>query len=135
MNVAVVRRNLLSRRGIEDPKSEAEKLWKKFSETRQEPVRMGTALYGFFSAAGVKQEEMEAYGLYLKKHVRNAVETLIEEDDSEHILFMEEEGWFGKKELEGFIRTAIERQKSQSLISLMSLKDRKYGYEEEAFDI
>lgn len=134
MNVAVVTQNLRARKKLEDPAVECEKVWKKFYETRQEPVRLATALWGFFEEE-TTAEHQQQYTIYLKKHVRNAVEALIEEDDPEKILKIEELGWFGKTELEGFIQIANERQKSQSLVALMNLKNRKYGYQEDSFDL
>ena len=43
---------------------------------------------------------------------------------------LEKQGWFGRQELEQFIFLAREQQKLESLVWLMRLKDRKYGYEE-----
>ena len=135
MNVAVVTTSLRMRIGKDSPEAEAVRVWKKFSETKQEPVKMATALWGFFLKDGVEPAQREAYAVYLKPRIRNAVETLIEEDEPEKIAVLEQKGWFGQKELEEFIRTARERQKLQALVYLMKLKDSRYGYQEEEWEL
>ena len=64
-----------------------------------------------------------------------AFETLIEEDEPDKIEVLEQAGWFGQKEVEDFIRTARERQKLQALVYLMKLKDTRYGYQEEEWEL
>ena len=135
MNVAVVLSSLRMRAGKDSPGQEAARVWKKFSETRQEPVKMATALWGFVLKDGGEPEQRTADAEYLKPHIRNAVETLIEEDEPEKIETLEQEGWFGQKEVEGFIRTARERQKLRALVYLMKLKDTRYGYQEEEWKL
>lgn len=135
MNVAVVTSSLRMRSGKDSPEAEAAGVWKKFSETKQEPVKMATALWGFFLKDGVDPEQKRAYAEYLKPRIRNAVETLIEEDEPDKIEVLEQAGWFGQKEVEDFIRTARERQKLQALVYLMKLKDTRYGYQEEEWEL
>lgn len=135
MNVAVVTSSLRMRAGKEVAEEEAARVYKKFSETRQEPVKMATALWGFFLKEGVTQQQRAEFADYLKVRVRNAVEALIEEDEPEKIAILEQLGWFGQKELEDFIRIARERQKIQALVYLMKQKDSRYGYQEEEFEL
>lgn len=135
MNVSVVTENLKARSKMEKPETEAEKIYRKFEDTRQEPVRLAAALFGFFMENSVSMKQREVYALYLKKHIRNTIEALIEEDDPQKIQYLENLGWFGKKELDGFIESAMQRKKMQSLICLMRIKDQKYGYPEEKFDL
>lgn len=135
MNVAVVTESLRMRKGKDSPDKEAERVWKKFTETRQEPVKMAMALWGFFLKEGISQTQKQELEAYLRMRVRNAVETLIEEDEPEKIAVLEQAGWFGEKELDDFIRTARERQKIQALVYLMKLKDSKYGYQEEELEL
>ena len=135
MNVAVVTSSLRMRAGKDSPEAEAARVWKKFYETKQEPVKMATALWGFFLKDGVEPEQRIAYAEYLKPRIRNAVETLIEEDEPDKIEVLEQAGWFGQKEVEDFIRTARERQKLQALVYLMKLKDTRYGYQEEEWEL
>lgn len=135
MNVAVVMNSLRMRSGKESAEAEAARVYKKFSETRQEPVKMATALWGFFLKDGITPSQKQEFSAYLKPRVRNAVETLIEEDEPEKIEVLEQMEWFGQKELEDFIKIARERQKIQALVYLMKRKDSKYGYQEEEFEL
>lgn len=135
MNVAVVMNSLRMRSGKESAEAEAARVYKKFSETRQEPVKMATALWGFFLRDGITPSQKQEFSAYLKPRVRNAVETLIEEDEPEKIEVLEQMEWFGQKELEDFIKIARERQKIQALVYLMKRKDSKYGYQEEEFEL
>lgn len=114
---------------------EGELLWMKYTTTGQEPVKMAAALRGYFLQEALPEARRRELEHYLRAHLRNAIETLIEEEEPEKIGQLEEQGWFREKELEDFIRIARERQRIQSMIWLMSLKDRKYGYQEEKFDL
>lgn len=49
MNVEVVSKALQEQAQTREPEEEARKLYKKFTATRQEPVRLAVALRGFFS--------------------------------------------------------------------------------------
>lgn len=135
MNVAVVTESLRLRVGKDTPEQEAARVWKKFSETRQEPVKMATALWGYFLKEGLSTQQRQEMEAYLKPRVRNAVEALIEEDEPEKIAVLEQTGWFGEKELDEFIKTARERQKLQALVYLMKEKDTRYGYREEELEL
>ena len=135
MNVAVVTESLRLRAGKDAPEQEAAQVWKKFSETRQEPVKMATALWGYFLKEGLSTQQRQEMEVYLKPRVRNAVEALIEEDEPEKIAVLEQSGWFGEKELDEFIKTARERQKLQALVYLMKEKDTRYGYREEELEL
>lgn len=135
MNVAVVTESLRLRAGKDAPEQEAARVWKKFSETRQEPVKMATALWGYFLKEGLSTQQRQEMEVYLKPRVRNAVEALIEEDEPEKIAVLEQSGWFGEKELDEFIKTARERQKLQALVYLMKEKDTRYGYREEELEL
>ena len=65
MNVAVVTSSLRMRAGKDSPEAEAARVWKKFSETKQEPVKMATALWGFFLKDVVEPEQRTVYAEYL----------------------------------------------------------------------
>ena len=96
---------------------------------------MATALWGYFLKEGISPQQRQELEAYLKPRVRNAVEALIEEDEPEKIAVLEQDGWFGEKELDEFIRTARERQKIQALVYLMKEKDTHYGYQKEEFEL
>ena len=72
---------------------------------------------------------------YLKLRIRPAMEFLIEKEDTEGMEQLENCGWFSAKELESFIRCAREKAKLRSLVWLLHLKDRKYGYQKKDFSL
>lgn len=134
MDVEVVS-EALSRRGQKGGRKEGEKLYEKFSTSKQEPVRLAVALRGFFLEDGVTQEEREAYAAYLKIRIRPAMEELIQEEAVEKMEKIEALGWFGQPQLEVFIRLARSRKKTASLMWLLHLKDKKYGYQQKDFSL
>ena len=106
-------------------------LYEKFRTTKQERIRLACAMEAFFQEnEGSTEKELEDYGLYLKKRIRPAMEILIKSEDTIKMEKLEKQGWFGRQELEQFILLAREQRKLESLVWLMRLKDRKYGYEE-----
>ena len=76
-----------------------------------------------------KYQEAEKY---LRLRIRPAMEILLEE---ERMQCLEEQGWFGRKELDGFIHSASEKEKLRSLIWLLHLKNEKYGYTGKDFSL
>ena len=114
---------------------DAEEVYRKFKETRQEAVRLDMALKGFFSESCPQKSYQEEYGRYLKQRIRPAVEVLIRNDDVEKIEALEKQGWFGEQELDRFIRTASQQGKTLVLMWLMHLKNNKYGFKEKDFSL
>ena len=72
---------------------------------------------------------------YLKLRIRPAMEFLIDKEDIERMEQLETCGWFSARELESFIRCAREKTKLRSLVWLLHLKDRKYGYQKKDFSL
>ncbi|MDC7290388.1 hypothetical protein NXH76_21600 [Blautia schinkii] len=134
-DVGVVARALELRALREERASEARKLFSKFKETGQEPVRLAVALRGFFLEEGVEDSERGEYGRYLKQRIRPAVEHLIEQDDVEKIEKLEQMGWFHERELESFICRAREHNRPAVLMWLMHLKNEKYGFRDRDFTL
>lgn len=112
-----------------------EELFQIFSETKQQPKKLAAALDGFFRESGVTVRQKEEYGAYLKRRIRPAVEQLIEEEAVDKIERLEALGWFGKEQLDGFMKIARERSKTASLVWFLHLKNEKYGYEEQKFQL
>ena len=98
--------------------------YEKFQTTGQERIRLACA-----------EEKKTAYGQYLKRRIRPAMEALIWEENVGKMELLESFGWFGAEELENFICTARRERKLESLVWLMRLKDQKYGYKEKKFDL
>ena len=71
----------------------------------------------------------------LKKKIRTVMEQLICQEDLETMEEMETRGWFGRYELERFIRYAGNRRRPLSLMWLLHLKNEKYGYKSEDFGL
>lgn len=143
-----------------EKEQEKEAVYRKFRETKQERLRLEAALKGFFLEEDeteaerrrkTKQEtgterEVEAtqetgterrseYGRYLKNRIRPAVEKLIADNEIERLQVLEEKGFFGERELEGFLKTAREQNRSAVLLWLLRLKDEKYGYRDRDFSL
>lgn len=72
---------------------------------------------------------------YVKMRIRSVMEILIEEEDTQKMEILEKRGWIGERELESYIRTAREEEKPAALMWLLHLKNRKYGYHQEKFDL
>lgn len=133
-NVETVTKALKERSAVSLPQQEALQLYQKFSQTRQEPVRLAVALRGFFLKE-TEQDQRDAYGTYLRGRIRPAVEALIEEEDVEKMQILEELGWLQNPHIEIFIRMAREKKKTASLVWLLQLKARRQAYEEKDFSL
>lgn len=72
---------------------------------------------------------------YLKLRIRSVMELLIENEDTERMEQIEKCGWFSANELENFIKCAQEKAKLRSLVWLLHLKDKKYGYQKKDFSL
>ena len=77
----------------------------------------------------------QALEKYLKLRIRSVMELLIENEDTERMEQIEKCGWFSANELENFIRCAQEKAKLRSLVWLLHLKDKKYGYPKKDFSL
>ncbi len=112
-----------------------EEIYRKFRESRQERLRLSLAMDGFLSDPEGDGKDVQEYRNYLKKRIRPAMEALIEREETEKMERLERQGWFGEKELEGFLALAREKGKTASLLWLMLLKDQKYGYHDKDFSL
>ena len=110
-------------------------LYQKFQTTGQERIRLACALEGFFSEKGGNEAEKSAYGQYLKRRIRPAMEALIREENVGKMELLEEQGWFGAAELDQFLAIARKEHRLESLVWLMKLKDSKYGYKDKTFEL
>lgn len=110
-------------------------LYRKFQTTGQERIRLACALEGFLRGENIGKEEKNAYSQYLRRRIRPAMEALIREENVSGMELLESQEWFGEEELESFISTARKERKLESLVWLMQLKNRKYGYKEKKFDL
>ena len=111
------------------------RLWEKVGWIIIRSRETACALEGFFLTNECEEEKKTAYGQYLKRRIRPAMEALIWEENVGKMELLESFGWFGAEELENFICTARRERKLESLVWLMRLKDQKYGYKEKKFDL
>ncbi len=124
---------------------DAARNFQRFQETKQEGLRLTLALDGFFQSEGIggarsEQDEefsrrKDAYAAYLKVRIRPAFEWLIRHEEVEKMEVLANQGWFGQRELEGFLRTALEENKPVSLMWLVRWKAKNYGFEDRDFSL
>ena len=69
--------------------------YEKFQTTGQERIRLACALEGFFLANECEEEKKTAYGQYLKRRIRPAMEALIREENVGKMELLKSFGWFG----------------------------------------
>lgn len=134
LDMEIVSQALKRRSGMEPPQEEYDKLYQKFRTSKQEPVKLAIALQCYFSEL-VPDEQKQDYESYLQRRIRPAIQALIDEEAVGKIEFLEAKDWFGRRELEEFITTAREHQKTASLVWLLHLKNDKYGYEDADFSL
>lgn len=144
----------------QEKEQEKEAVYRKFRETKQERLRLEAALKGFFleeneteterrrktkrktgtereveATQEIETERRSEYGRYLKNRIRPAVEKLIGDNEIEKLQVLEEKGFFGERELEGFLKTAREQNRPAVLLWLLRLKNEKYGYRDRDFSL
>lgn len=111
--------------------------YRKFLETGQSAKKLRLALEGLFSEEINGSEETreirDAYEAYLRKRIRPAAAFLIEENETEKLLKLESQGFFGQKELEEFLRLALEQKRIPVWLELLKLKQEKYGFAEKEY--
>lgn len=86
----------------------------------------------YFDPLKSTEEKSKAESL-LRRRIRAVVEELIEQEEIEKIQHLEEQGMFGERELEIFLKMSREKEKMESMLWLMHLKNRKYGYHRKEF--
>ena len=108
----------------------------KGSKREMQDRKLEQALDIYFTGEPDREtKEFQDAQKYLKLRIRPAMEFLIDKEDIEKMEQLEKCGWFSEKELESFIRCAREKTKLRSLVWLLHLKDRKYGYQKKDFSL
>lgn len=114
--------------------AEREKLYRKFQESGQEKLRLEIALQEFSGeAAEGYQTEQKAYGDYIRRRIRPAVELLMDRGDLEKIEKLAGYGWITEKQLEEFIQKALRQDNRAVLFCLLHLKNRTTGFHDREF--
>lgn len=89
----------------------------------------------FQNGTDKESKEFQEAEKYLRLRIRPAMELLIEKEDIEQMEMLEACGWFSERELEEFIKCAQKKAKLRSLVWLLHLKDKKYGYQKKDFSL
>ena len=106
----------------------AYRLQRRYQNNTQGPSRLATSLKGFFLAEGVSAEDKKRYASHIQSHLRTAVEFLMEQEAIEELSALESLGWFSPTSVDAFIQIAKDRSRTASLIWLLHLKNRRYGF-------
>lgn len=117
----------MARQTVQAPGPEAERLYRKFSQSRQEPVRLAAALRGFFLDEPVPEEQRAEYAAYLRRRIRPAVEALLEAEDVGRLERLEALGFLADVPLDGFLELACRRRQYAGLLWLLHLLNRRDG--------
>ncbi|MDO5344634.1 MAG: hypothetical protein Q4E91_02690 [Lachnospiraceae bacterium] len=112
-----------------------QKQYEKFLETKQDNLKLSLALQGYLTEEALSFAEREAYRAYLKKRIRPAVSALLEQGEAEKIVILEKEGFFGRKELDEFLKMAQEKGQYAAWIRLLKMKQEKYGFPQEELSL
>lgn len=110
-----------------------EQLYREFTTNPQAPVKLKTALEGFFLETD--EARITAYGAYLRRRIRPALEALIAENAVEKIETVQRLGWIDANVLDAALRMAREQGKTEILVSLLQMKQDDFGYRDRDFSL
>ena len=111
-----------------------DKQYRKFTVSKQEPLRLSIALEGFFQDE-TDDEARIAYGQYLHRRLQPAAAALIEADDTVRLSQLAAQGWFTAKQTDELIRLAREKRKTAALVWLLRWKGAQYGFPDKDFSL
>ena len=109
-------------------------LYVKFLETKQAPLKLRIALEEYFFSGVESEEERRAYESYLRHRVRPAAQMLMEQNRTGEILWMEEAGWLGERELDELISLAAGKGKTACWMALVKRKGERWGFPDRDFN-
>lgn len=112
----------------------AKAMYEKFLSSQQAAVRLELALNGFFSEEAFTCQQKQAFADYLKTRIRPAVQSLIEQDDTDKIQRMDALDWMSASIVDENILYAIRQNKTQGFLCLLKIKAEKYGFHDRNFD-
>ena len=104
-----------------------DKLYQKFTASKQEALRLSIALEGFFRE-DTDGKAGRAYGEYLRRRLQPAAAALIEADDTVRLAHFAAQGWLTAKQTDALIRLAREKRKTAALVWLLRWKGEQYGF-------
>lgn len=71
----------------------------------------------------------------LKRNIRRVIQKLIEEEDLNTLIKLENQNWYGLKELDFFLQYAIEKEKKEIWLYFMQQKQEKHGFPDVEYQI
>ena len=110
------------------------RLYQKFTASKQEALRLAIALEGFFQEE-TEDEARRAYGQYLHRRIQPAAAALIEADDTTGLAHFAAQGWFTAKVTDDLIRLAGEKRKTATFVWLLRWKGAQYGFQDKDFTL
>ena len=111
-----------------------DKQYRKFTGSKQEPLRLSIALEGFFQDE-TDDEARIAYGQYLHRRLQPAAAALIDADDTARLSRLAALGWFTANQTDELIRLAREKRKTAALVWLLRWKGAQYGFPDKDFSL
>lgn len=105
-----------------------EALLRKFRSASRGDIKLACALLGWFG-----EDKENAYLDYLKKRIRPAAAELIAADRAEALLSLEKEVDFSAELTDAFLQTAMDWGSRESIIRLLQMKERKFGFHDREF--
>ncbi len=107
--------------------------YREFLENPQPPVKLRNALEGYFSDPDASHHA--AYGDYLRRRLRPAMEKLIAEDAAEKIEILLQQNWADAVQLEQFLQMAQKLKKPAALACLLQEKASRFGFRDRDFSL
>ena len=109
-------------------------LYRKFTESRQEPLRLSIALKSFFDEE-LDAQARDMYRQYLHRRLQPAAAALIDADDIVRLGQLAELGWFSARQVDGLIGLALGKKKTAALVWLLRWKGERYGFHDRDFSL
>lgn len=103
-----------------------EERYREFVQNPQAPVKLRIALEDYFSDSDSAHHQ--AYGDYLRRRLRPAMEKLIAADAAGRIERLLQEGWADESQMEQFLQMAQRMKKPAALACLLQEKARRFGF-------
>ncbi len=107
--------------------------YREFLENPQAPVKLRLALAGYFSDSDPAHHQ--AYGDYLHRRLRPAMEKLIAEDAAERIEILLAQNWADASQMEQFLLLARQMKKPAALACLLQEKASRFGFHDRDFSL
>jgi len=109
-----------------------EERYLKFTQSRQEPLRLAIALQDYFLPV-CSPEARQAYEAYLRRRIRPAASELVRAEEIDKLEQIAP--WLSKELVEELLRMAAKEQRTAALVWLLRLKQEAYGFQAPEFPL